>query len=224
MKRTSLIFATTVLATILISSNSCTSEDDSTPKDDSNKQTCKIGNQVWMSENLNVDKFRNGDPIPEARTAEEWKKANDNKQPAWCYYNNDPNIGAKYGKMYNWYTVVDPRGLAPAGYHIPTDEEWTILAIYLGGETVAGEKLKSTSGWKDLGNGTGQTCFSALPNPMRGFNGQFGTNQGEEGVWWSFSTYNNLMAYTRRIVNTQTNLFKWEWYKGSGFSVRCIKD
>ena len=76
----------------------------------------KIGDQIWMVENLNVDKFRNGDIIPEAKTNEEWKKANENKQPAWCYYGNDLTYGEKYGKLYNWYAVTDQRGLAPEGY------------------------------------------------------------------------------------------------------------
>jgi len=107
-------------------------------------QTITIGKQVWMSVNLNVDKFRNGDPIPEAKTDEAWESAWKNNQPAWCYYDNDPANGTKYGKLYNWYAVNDPRGLAPAGYHIPTDEEWTVLTDYLGGGGIAGEKMKMT--------------------------------------------------------------------------------
>lgn len=223
MKKSNPILAIALFATILIISGSCAVEGDSSPKDDK-ILTCKIGNQVWTSENLNVDKFRNGDPIPEARTAAEWKKANDNKQPAWCYYNNDPSLGAKYGKLYNWYAVVDPRGLAPAGYHIPTDAEWTVLTDFLGGEGVAGEKLKSTTGWKDLGNGSGQTCFSGFPSPMRGLDGTFGSFDNDVTVWWSFSTKSEEMAWNRRILNYQTKIFRWDFYKGSGFSVRCLKD
>ena len=94
-----------------------------------------IGNQVWMAENLNVDTFRNGDPIPHAQTNKEWSKAGKNRQPAWCYYNNDAAIGAKYGKLYNWYAINDPRELAPKGYHIPNNEEWIALIDYLGGAT-----------------------------------------------------------------------------------------
>ncbi|MFZ9583254.1 MAG: fibrobacter succinogenes major paralogous domain-containing protein, partial [Crocinitomicaceae bacterium] len=111
-----------------------------------NAQTVTIGTQVWMTKNLNVSTFRNGDPIPEAKTDEEWKKAGENQQPAWCYYDNNPANGAKYGKFYNWYAVNDPRGLAPEGYHVPTDAGWTQLSDYLGGEDVAGKKMKSTSG------------------------------------------------------------------------------
>jgi uncharacterized protein (TIGR02145 family) len=122
-------------------------------------QTVSIGKQVWMTKNLNVDKFRNGDPIPQAKTATEWKAAGENKQPAWCYYDNDPANGAKYGKLYNWYAVNDSRGLAPAGYHIPSDAEWTALTDYLGGYEVAGKKMKSTSGWQSFTSGDeSKTC------------------------------------------------------------------
>ena len=106
-----------------------------------------IGTQVWTTKNLDVATFRNGDPIPEVKTDDEWLSAGYNKQPAWCYYENKVANGTKYGKLYNWYAVVDARGLSPAGYHIPTDEEWTVLSTFLGGEDVAGKKMKSTSGW-----------------------------------------------------------------------------
>jgi hypothetical protein len=109
-----------------------------------------IGTQVWTTKNLDVATFRNGDPIPQAKTYEEWKAAGDNKQPAWCYYENKAANGTKYGKLYNWYAVNDARGLAPAGWHVPTDEEWTVLSTYLGGEEVAGKKMKSASGWSPL--------------------------------------------------------------------------
>jgi uncharacterized protein (TIGR02145 family) len=108
-------------------------------------KSVKIGTQTWMIENLNVERFRNGDLIPQAKTNDEWERAGENKKPAWCYYDNDPKNGAKYGKLYNWYAVNDPRGLAPAGWHVPTDTEWTTLGDYLGND--AGMKMKSTSGW-----------------------------------------------------------------------------
>jgi len=107
----------------------------------------KIGTQVWTSKNLDVSTFRNGDPIPQAKNAEEWKKAGENRQPAWCYYNNNEQNGKVYGKLYNWHAVNDSRGLAPNGYHIPSDAEWTILTDKLGGEEIAGKKMKSKQGW-----------------------------------------------------------------------------
>ena len=124
----------------------------------SNAQTVTIGSQVWMTKNLDVATFRNGDPIPEAKSNEEWEKAGENKQPAWCYYNNDPANGAKYGKLYNWYAVNDSRGLAPVGYHIPSDAEWTKLTDFLGGESVARTKMKSKSGWNSYTTGGYKTC------------------------------------------------------------------
>lgn len=107
----------------------------------------KIGSQVWMTENLDVDKFRNGDIIPEVKSADEWIEFGNLEKPAWCYYeSNDSNI-KKYGKLYNWYAVNDNRGLAPVGFHIPNDSEWIVLINNLGGEKVAGSKLKNSSGW-----------------------------------------------------------------------------
>ena len=94
--------------------------------------TVVIGSQEWMAENLNVERFRNGDLIPQAKSAEEWWKAGVNKQPAWCYYNNEVKNGTVYGKLYNWFAVVDPRGLAPIGWHIPSFHEWQIVIEFLG--------------------------------------------------------------------------------------------
>lgn len=108
------------------------------------QETITNGLQVWMTKNLNEDKFRNGDHIPQATSIEEWKSAGENKQPAWCYYDNDPANGAKYGKLYNWYAVNDPRGLAPKGYHIPSGEELLKLNEYLGED--AGAKQKAPLG------------------------------------------------------------------------------
>ena len=94
-------------------------------------KSVKIGNQEWMSDNLNVDHFRNGDIIPEVKSKDDWKEAGKNGQPAWCYYENDPKNGEKYGKFYNWYAVNDPRGLAPEGWHVPSDGEWTEMINFL---------------------------------------------------------------------------------------------
>src|ERR1700722_9533725 len=91
-----------------------------------------IGSQVWTKENLNVSTFRNGDPILEAQSYEEWRKAWDKHQPAWCYYKGDSANGNKYGKLYNWYAVNDSKGLAPQGWHIPSKDEWSILVTFLG--------------------------------------------------------------------------------------------
>ena len=124
-------------------------------------QDVTIGTQTWTSKNLDVSKFRNGEVIPLAKTDAEWVLAGQNKQPAWCYYENKTANDTTYGKLYNWFAVNDARGLAPKGYHIPTDAEWTTLTDYLGGESVAGTKMKSTSGWGSYTTGRGiynKTC------------------------------------------------------------------
>ena len=199
---------------------------------ESNIKSVKIGNQTWMTENLNVSTFRNGDPIPEAKTHDEWFSY-EAKQPAWCYYDNDPANAAKYGKLYNWYAVNDSRGLAPVGYHIPSDAEWTKLADFLGGEIVAGTKMKSKSGWdsytnekEDLisGNGTNTSGFSGLPGGMRHNDGSF-FNVGEDGYWWSSSEDDPDGAWGSRLsIFNGYELDRDIDPKGNGYSVRCLRD
>lgn len=186
-------------------------------------QTVTIGKQVWMNKNLNVDKFRNGDPIPQVKTNKEWEKAGDEGKPAWCYYDNDPANGDKYGKLYNWYAVNDSRGLAPKGWHVPSDEEWTILTDYLGGEVEAGAKMKSKSGWYKEGNGTNSSGFSGLPGGNRNGYGTF-DGIGNYGHWWS-STEDGTRAVWYRCLGCDTGIFSGNVYnKGIGFSVRCLRD
>ena len=120
-----------------------------------------IGKQTWTAKNLDVNTFRNGDAVPEARSDAEWDKANKEGKPAWCYYNNDPKNGKEYGKLYNWYAVNDPRGLAPKGFHIPGNDEWKVLTDSLGKE--AGRSMKNSFGWKENGNGTNSSGFTAIP-------------------------------------------------------------
>ena len=183
----------------------------------------KIGTQVWMAENLNVATYRNGDPIPQAKTQKEWNKASVNQQPAWCYYNNDPVNGKKYGKLYNWYAVNDARGLAPAGYHIPTDDEWTILKDYLGRETLVGTKMKSTSGWYENGNGTNSSGFNGLPGGYRYLDGTFDFI-GKDGYWWSSTEYKPDSAWGHYLDYSSGNVFRYGNKEGGGFCVRCLRD
>ena len=108
-------------------------------------KTVVIGTQFWTAENLNVSTFLNGDSITEAKTNEEWKKAGEEGKPAWCYYNNDPKYGSKYGKLYNWYAVNDPRGLAPIGWRIPSKDDWMEFEKNLGKNY--DNKIKSKTNW-----------------------------------------------------------------------------
>ena len=153
MKKIPLTLFLVLIIAIQLSSCGGASKEGTSKDETSKENTIKevtIGKQVWMSENLNVDKFRNGEAIPEAKTEEEWKNAGLKKQPAWCYYNNNPDNGERYGKLYNWYAVNDPRGLAPAGFKVPTDEEWSRLIDFLGGESLAGKSMKSINFWADF--------------------------------------------------------------------------
>jgi uncharacterized protein (TIGR02145 family) len=190
-----------------------------------------IGTQIWMAENLNVDKFCNGDLIPEAETDEEWEWAFLNKQPAWCYYesgpwwgyhDNEPANRPKYGKLYNWYAVNNSRGLAPSGYHIPTDEDWTTLVNYLG-ERNAGYKMKSTIRWIKNGNGDNSSGFSGLPGGYRGDAGSFLCIE-EFGHWWSSTEYDTYDAWSRDLGYDDGLVFRGLYSKGSGLSVRCLRD
>jgi uncharacterized protein (TIGR02145 family) len=187
----------------------------------------KIGTQVWMAKNLNVSKFKNGDPIPQAKTFSEWNKASENQEPAWCYYNNDPANGQKYGKMYNWYAVNDSRGLAPAGYHIPTHDEWDTLKIYLDGYFPSGTKMKSTSGWKKKQNyyteGANESGFNGLPGGYRDTYGPF-DGIGKYGYWWSSTEYSSNSAWTHYLSYDHGDVSSGNGSKGDGFYVRCLRD
>lgn len=187
----------------------------------------KIGTQVWTSKNLDVSTFRNGDPIPEAKNAKEFQDAGDKGIGVWTYYAFDSKYGEVYGKLYNWYAVNDPRGLAPKGYHIPSDAEWTILIEALDGEIVAGKNLKSKTGWQKnglkSGNGNNTSGFSALPGGECNRNGTFSTIS-QNGGWWSSSEGSAGSAWYRVLYNIDTQVLRGNSYKKFGLSVRCLKD
>ncbi len=190
----------------------------------SNAQTVSIGSQVWMTKNLDVSTFRNGDSIHEAKSDQEWLKAGENKQPAWCYYENNPANGVKYGKLYNWFAVTDPRGLAPVGYHIPSDKEWTVLTDYLGGEEKAGNKMKSKDDPKSVGTGTNGSGFSGLLGGYR-FNNDGAYYQiGRIGYWWSSTGDGPGYAWIRTLSFSIGGVRRMSNGKDTGFSVRCLRD
>lgn len=199
-------------------------------------KTVKIGNQIWMAENLNVDHFRNGDPITELKKDDDWDKAGDEERPACCYYKNDPKNGKKYGRLYNWYAVNDPRGLAPEGWHVPTDEEWKELEMYLGMSQSSandidyrgldeGDKLKATSGWKENGNGTNESGFFALPGGERKFDGYFDT-LGAIATFWSSTEENTspIFAWPRSLNYLYSGVDRNISNKPSGYSIRLVRD
>jgi uncharacterized protein (TIGR02145 family) len=187
------------------------------------KGEVKIGNQIWSDTNLDVEKFNNGDEIPEAKTNEEWNLASKNKTSAWCYYDNDKKNGLKYAKLYNWYAITDPRGIVPKGWHIPSEEEWKKLSSYLGGESIAGNKMKSTSGWDVSGEGNNESKFNGLPGGFRFDYGEFGNITGLGNFWSTTeSPLSNIEVLTLDYGTSTTSFTPFG--KGFGMSVRCIKD
>ncbi len=177
--------------------------------------TVKIGNQEWMTRNLDVDRFRNGELIPYIESAEMWKMARENKQPAWCYYDNDPVNRKKYGKLYNWYAVNDPRGLAPLGWHIPTNIEFDILVESLGGKDIAGFKMRSM-------NGDNSSGFTTLPGGFRNSSGSF-CEILSFAYFWSVTEKDVDCAWYRILGIVGSEVYRGDFLKSIGASVRCVR-
>ena len=185
-----------------------------------------IGSQVWQTKNLNVDRFRNGDPIPEAKTKEEWDAAEKRGQPAWCYYENNASNGSIYGKLYNWYAATDSRGICPSGWHLPSDKEWTALTNYLGGENVAGSKMKATGTayWQTSNIGvTNESGFSALPGGYRIYDGSF-KGIRNYAFFWSATENGNYFAWYRILTNDTGKVNRYNFDNSFVASVRCLRN
>lgn len=181
-----------------------------------------IGEQEWMTENLSVMCYKNGDTIPYVSDAVEWSKLTTG---AWCYLDNNPANGKVYGKLYNWYAVADKRGLAPEGWHVPKEQEWTKLVDFLGGLPVAGGKMKKTGTkyWKKPNAGaTNESKFNGLPGKYRTVDGSF--NVESKGVWWTFTYSSDSTAWERGLHSDLGGMERVLIYKKCGLSVRCIKD
>jgi uncharacterized protein (TIGR02145 family) len=225
-------FLTTLYLLSLLFISSCSDDAPcSCPKDsltDDSILTVTIGSQIWMSRNLEVTKFKNGDSILQAKSEADWISAKENQKPAWCYYSFDEKNGKIYGKLYNWYAVKDSRGLAPNGYHVPSDNEWGTLIDFLGGANNAGGKLKSTSGWQQNGNGTNNTGFNAIPGGYCHEEGKF-EGIGAVGFWWTSTdnsqfNQNSMVARRREISYAGSGVGGTIAYYDNGYSVRCLRD
>ena len=202
---------------------------------------------TFTKQNLNVSKYSDGTPIPQVTDPTQWANLTTG---AWCYYNNDPANGAVYGKLYNWYAVAgiydaasasNPalrKKLAPAGWHVPSDGEWSSLINCLdpnadGGNNfnIAGGKMKSI-GTIQAGNGlwqepntdaTNESGFTGLPAGFRIYIGSF-NSIGINGNWWSSSEYNSTYAWYRFLGYNGGNAYSYSNDKRDGFSLRCLRD
>jgi uncharacterized protein (TIGR02145 family) len=201
--------------------------------------TVKIGDQEWTVENLRTTKYNDGTPIPHVTGVTEWENL---RTPGYSYYDNDSASNAeKYGALYNWY-AVDTNKLAPPGWHVPTDAEWTELEDYLIANgynwdgTTSGDKiaksLASQTDWRSystegtIGNDLSKnnaSGFSALPGGCRYYHGGFDLI-GNGGHWWSATEYDAEFAWRRNLYYYGGNLSRYDVSKGWGFSVRLLRD
>ncbi len=197
-------------------------------------ETVVIGEQVWIAENLKVTHYRNGDPIPNVTNNSDWSNLGTS---AYCAYNNDNDNVNTYGLLYNWYAVNDNRNLAPTGWHVPTDEEWKQLEMYLGmsqseaddtgcRDTDEGNKLKETgiAHWNTPNEGaTNESGFSALPGGYRSSAGTY-DNIGYYTYFWSATEGDSGSAWYRFLHYNRSCVSRYGSNKHNGFSVRCVKD
>lgn len=187
-------------------------------------KTVTIGTQVWMEENLKTTKYNDGTSIQFVTDNTVWAAL---KTPAYCWYdNNGGNYKDIYGAIYNWYAVNTGK-LCPYGWHVPSDDEWTTLITFLGGESVAGNKLKETGTvhWNSPNNGaTNMSGFTALPGGVRSnFGGTF-YFLGQAGDWWSSTLQITSQAWHRSLAGSTSSISRDGLYLSFGVSVRCIKD
>jgi len=185
-------------------------------------KTVIIGTQTWMAENLRTTKYNDGSTIPNVTDTITWSS-----QPKGAYadYNNNPSNSNTYGKLYNYYAVVDARKLCPTGWHVPTYAEWKTLISYLGGDSVAGGKLKKidTTHWSaTITTADSTTGFNAIPGGFRDTGGTF-KGIGNYGIWWG-STADSSGALGRIIGSDDSGIYRLVSGMSSGFSVRCVKD
>lgn len=186
--------------------------------------TVKIGNQVWLAQNLRVTHFRNGEPIPTGFSTTELSHIDTS---ACMIYEDDSSNIDDYGLLYNWYAVTDVRNISPEGWHIPSNNEWEILINYLGGDTIAGGKLKEidTQHWRAPNTGaTNESGFTGLPG---GWFSGYGGFYGSKDFWGTFYSstehdFANAYAWGMRYNDSQVD--HGIYYKQAGRSVRCIKD
>jgi len=191
-------------------------------------ETVKIGEQVWMVENLKVTHYRNGDTIPHIVVDGDWDGLSSS---AYCYYSNNVSNLETWGALYNWFAVDDSRSISPDGWHVPTDAEWETLYRYVnnnGYPGIEGQVLKSIDGWNSSGNGTDNFGFTGLPGGLRRSNDGGGYNWlGNRGYFWSATEYTSGPAgvgWYWLLRYDESDISRLYGSKRYGFSIRCIKD
>ena len=192
-------------------------------KDEISLSELVIGTQTWTNSNLDVSTYRNGDLIPYVDNPTTWASLTTG---AWCWYNNDPANGPIYGKLYNWYAVNDPRGIAPIGYHMPIDADWITLTAYLGGAVATAAALKEvgTTHWAAANSdATNSSGFTALPGGLR-FNTGVSNLLSFTGIWWSLTELNSSNSIYFGLGNNPGGSQISDISKKSGLSIRLIKD
>jgi uncharacterized protein (TIGR02145 family) len=187
-------------------------------------KTIDIGDQKWMVKNLTTTLLNDGTPIPVVKDADVW---NNLTTPACCWQNNDTARKVTYGVLYNWF-AVNTRKLCPVGWHVSSDEEWTAMIEYLGGEGLAGGKLKETGfkHWASPNTGaTNETYFWAFPGGYRSAGSEaLFENLLKTGSWWTVTTHNEDMAINRLLYYDSNSIQKFFFPKKSGLSVRCLQN
>jgi uncharacterized protein (TIGR02145 family) len=205
--------------------NSCSKDDSSSDNSSSNpsSSTTTIGNQVWMNKNLEVDHYRNGDPIIQAQSENQLTSMTTG---GWCYYLFNSSNGPVYGKLYNWYAVNDPRGIAPLGYHIPTKTELYTLSQTLGAGAGGLMKETGTAHWTSPNTGaTNASGFNALPGGGCTVASGFG-GIGSEAAFWTLTPSSTVPAEAEFYLMSydSAQLVGDIDFKTSFYSVRCVKD
>jgi uncharacterized protein (TIGR02145 family) len=181
-----------------------------------------IGSQVWLTENLRVEHYRNGEPIPQVDSNSGWGNLTTG---AYCYLRNDASKANELGLLYNWYAVADSRNISPPGWHVSTDSEWETLINHLGGKTSAGGKLKEagTAHWFQPNIATNDTGFSGISGGQRALDGEF-YGPGVFGCFWTSSEESETAGRDWFLYNADETATRYYDNKKSGFNVRCIKD
>ncbi|MFZ9981510.1 MAG: fibrobacter succinogenes major paralogous domain-containing protein [Cyclobacteriaceae bacterium] len=184
----------------------------------------QIGNRLWCCKNLHSLKFSNSESIPLISSAEEWENAGSKRLPACCWYNSDSEGMFRFGLLYNWFAVCDPRGLAPLGWRVAGLNDWNDLTQSQGGWNIAGRKLKIRTGWNFPGTGNNVSGFGAIPGGGRGSRGSF-LDLGDYGNWWCSEESGKSEAcfFYMTFVDSTVKIQK-DGFKSSGLSVRCVRD